>query len=223
MDFLVQPLTVFFNGIHSFVTSYVSNLSLAYFLDIVIFTAIIKTIILPLTITQTKSSIAMQKLQPKLKELQEKYKNDPQKLQQEQMILYKESGANPLSGCLPILIQWPIIIAMYYVILHLEGMKEVGFLWVKSLGSYDKTFLLPIISGLTSYLMGVMIAPKGNDPSAVQQRKMNLYMSILFVVMFFKFQAGVVLYWIISNIIQILQQYFIINRIKHKEEAKLQQ
>ncbi|MCX7903635.1 MAG: membrane protein insertase YidC [Caloramator sp.] len=222
MNFLVKPMTLFFNGIHSFVTTYVSNLSLAYFLDLVIFTAIIKTILLPLTISQTKSNIMMQKLQPKLKEIQEKYKNDPQKMQEEQMKLYKESGTNPLSGCLLLLIQWPIIIAMYYVVANIQGFKDVGFLWVKSLGSYDRTFILPILSGLSSYLMGVMVSPKGDDPSAQQQRKMNLYMSILFVVMFFKFQAGVVLYWIISNVIQILQQYFIINRIKHKEEAKLQ-
>lgn len=222
MNFLVKPMTLFFNGIHGFVTTYVSNLSLAYFLDLVIFTAIIKTILLPLTISQTKSNIMMQKMQPKLKEIQEKYKNDPQKMQEEQMKLYKESGTNPLSGCLLLLIQWPIIIAMYYVVANIQGFKDVGFLWVESLGSYDRTFILPILSGLSSYLMGVMTAPKGDDPSAQQQRKMNLYMSILFVVMFFKFQAGVVLYWIISNVIQILQQYFIINRIRHKEEAKLQ-
>ncbi|MDO6354289.1 membrane protein insertase YidC [Caloramator sp. CAR-1] len=222
MNFLVKPMTLFFNGIHGFVTTYVSNLSLAYFLDLVIFTAIIKTILLPLTISQTKSSIMIQKMQPKLKEIQEKYKNDPQKMQEEQMKLYKESGTNPLSGCLLLLIQWPIIIAMYYVVANIQGFKDVGFLWVESLGSYDRTFILPILSGLSSYLMGVMTAPKGDDPSAQQQRKMNLYMSILFVVMFFKFQAGVVLYWIISNVIQILQQYFIINRIRHKEEAKLQ-
>lgn len=222
MNFLVKPMTLFFNGIHGFVTTYVSNLSLAYFLDLVIFTAIIKTILLPLTISQTKSNIMMQKMQPKLKEIQEKYKNDPQKMQEEQMKLYKESGTNPLSGCLLLLIQWPIIIAMYYVVANIQGFKDVGFLWVKSLGSYDRTFILPILSGLSSYLMGVMVSPKGDDPSAQQQRKMNLYMSILFVVMFFKFQAGVVLYWIISNVIQILQQYFIINRIRHKEEAKLQ-
>lgn len=222
MNFLVKPMTLFFNGIHGFVTTYVSNLSLAYFLDLVIFTAIIKTILLPLTISQTKSSIMIQKMQPKLKEIQEKYKNDPQKMQEEQMKLYKESGTNPLSGCLLFLIQWPIIIAMYYVVANIQGFKDVGFLWVESLGSYDRTFILPILSGLSSYLMGVMTAPKGDDPSAQQQRKMNLYMSILFIVMFFKFQAGVVLYWIISNVIQILQQYFIINRIRHKEEAKLQ-
>jgi len=222
LNFLVKPMTLFFNGIHGFVTTYVSNLSLAYFLDLVIFTAIIKTILLPLTISQTKSNIMMQKMQPKLKEIQEKYKNDPQKMQEEQMKLYKESGTNPLSGCLLLLIQWPIIIAMYYVVANIQGFKDVGFLWVKSLGSYDRTFILPILSGLSSYLMGVMVSPKGDDPSAQQQRKMNLYMSILFVVMFFKFQAGVVLYWIISNVIQILQQYFIINRIRHKEEAKLQ-
>ncbi|QCX33593.1 membrane protein insertase YidC [Caloramator sp. E03] len=222
MNILVKPLTSFFDLINQFVTGIgIKNLSLAYFLDIFIFTLIIRFIILPLTISQTRSSVKMGELQPKLKELQEKYKNDPQKLQQKQMELYKEAGVNPLAGCLPIFIQFPIFIAMYYVIYNFKGFAGVPFLWVPSLSMPDKYMILPILSGLTTFLSGLMMQPKTDDPSAKTQKQMNIFMSIFFVYISYKFSAALVLYWIIGNIIQITQQYFIINRIKHKEEEKL--
>ncbi|WP_035379282.1 membrane protein insertase YidC [Fervidicella metallireducens] len=222
-NFLLKPLTNLFNLIHSGVTSLIGtgNLSLAYFFDIFIFTALIKLILLPLTIKQTRSTVMMSKIQPEMKKLQEKYKNDPQTLQQKQMALYKEMGVNPLAGCLPLLVQMPVFIAMYWVIYGYSGFNDVGFLWMKSLGEPDKTFVLPILSGLTTYLSGVMMSPKGDDPSAKTQKQMNIFMSVFFIYMSYKFKAALVLYWIISNLIQVLIQYFIINKIKHKEEAKL--
>lgn len=223
MNKLIVPLTSFFMLIHKGVTSLgISNLSWAYFLDIFIFTLIIRSILLPLTIKQTKSTVSMGKMQPKMKELQEKYKNDPQKLNQKTMELYKEEGANPLSGCLLALVQLPIFMAMYYVIYHFKGFDGVGFLWVKSLAEADKTFILPILSGATTFLAGIMVAPKGNDPAAKQQKQMNIFMSLFFIYMSYKFRAALVLYWIISNLIQVLQQYFIIGRIRKREEAKLE-
>jgi YidC/Oxa1 family membrane protein insertase len=208
--------------IHSGVTGIgITNLSLAFFLDILIFTAIIKFILLPLTIAQTKSTVKMGEVQPKLKELQEKYKNDPQKMQQKQMELYKEMGVNPFAGCLPLLIQFPVFIAMYSVIYNYTAFNEVGFLWVSSLGGPDKTFILPILSGVSTFVAGLMMAPKGNDPSAKTQKQMNIFMSIFFVYMSYKFKAALVLYWIISNLIQLGQQYFIVNRFRKKDETKL--
>jgi YidC/Oxa1 family membrane protein insertase len=163
----------------------------------------------------------MSEMQPKIKELQEKYKNSPQILQQKQMELYKETGANPLAGCLPLLIQFPIFMAMYYVIYNYTGFSNVSFLWVKNLAGPDKTFILPILSGLTTFLAGIMVQPKGNDPSVKTQKQMNIFMSIFFVYMSYKFKSALVLYWIISNLIQMGQQYFIIGRIRKSEEAKI--
>lgn len=229
MDFLVKPLVDFFGGIHYFFHSTlgIQNLAIAYLLDLFVFTAIIKFLLLPLTIKQTKSTRAMSSIQPKMKEIQDKYKKDPQMLQQKQMQLYKEAGVNPLAGCLPLLIQFPIFIAMYSVVRKYQFDVE----FFKQTGSWAKLFtpqfvnLLPllalaIISGLTTYVSGRLMAPKGNDPSAQTQKKMNLYMSIFFVYMSFSFPVGLVIYWIISNLIQLGQQYFIINRIKHKEEEE---
>lgn len=209
-----SALTSFFNLIHNFVSLGVKNLSLAYFLDIFIFTAIIKLILLPLTISQTKSQVKITEMQPKLKELQEKYKGDPQKLQQKQMELYKEMGASPFSGCLLIFIQFPIFIAMYNVIYRYTGFNDVGFLWIKSLGQKDALYILPLLSGLTTYIQGIMMTPKNDDPQSKSQKQMNIFMTLFITWVSINFKAALVLYWIISNIIQIAIQYFIINRIK---------
>lgn len=224
MKFLVTPMTTFFNMINNLVSTVgITNLSVAYFLDIVIFTLIIKIILMPLTIKQTKSSAKMNEFQPKFKEIQEKYKNDPKKMQQKQMELQKELGVNPASGCLLILVQFPIFIAMYWVIAQYAGFENASFLWIKSLGQPDKYFILPIISGLTQYVSGLMMMPKGEDASAKSQKNMNLMMSLMFVVMLYKAKSALWLYWTISNLLQMLQQYYIMKIVMKKDEneAKL--
>jgi YidC/Oxa1 family membrane protein insertase len=220
LSVLVNPLIDFFDLIvHGLKSIGITNLSVNYFLTICIFTFLIKSIILPLTIKQTKMTIKTQELQPKLKALQEKYKNDPKTLQQKQMEMYKENGANPLMGCLPLLVQLPIFMAMYAVIrqYHFNG---IGFLWVKDLGAPDKSFVLPILSGLSTYLSMLIVQPKGNDPSVKTQKQMGIFMSLFSVYIGFQFKAGLVLYWIIGNVIQMLQQYFIIGRVRRQEEEK---
>lgn len=220
---LVNPLTDFFDlivkGIHGVG---ISSQSWTYFLAIFIFTLIIKFLILPLTIKQTKAMVLTQEMQPKIKALQEKYKNDPKTLQQKQMELYKESGTNPLSGCLPILIQFPIFIAMYNVI-RLEsasGLQEVSFLWVKSLAKPD--IILAVLSGISTYVSMLITQPKkSDDPQVKTQRQMGIFMSAFSVWIGVKFQSALVLYWIIGNVIQLAQQYFIIGRVKRQEEEKV--
>ena len=139
------------------------------------------------------------------------------------MELYKDGGANPLMGCLPLLLQFPILMAMYYVIDHFTGFNTVGFLWVKSLGGPDKTYILPILSGLSTYASMIMMQPKGNDPSVKSAKQMNLVMSGFSVYIGIKFRSALVLYWIIGNVIQMLQQYFIIGKVRRKEEEKIKE
>lgn len=221
-NILIKPLMDFFDlivkGIHAVG---ISNLSLTYFLAILIFTVILRMILLPLTINQTKTTVKSQELQPKIKELQEKYKNDPKTLQEKQMELYKESGANPIAGCLPLLIQLPIFMAMYAVIYNYKGFEVIGFLWIKSLGKPDLP--LAVISGLTTYLSMLMVQPKGDDPTVKTQKQMGIFMSLFSVYIGFKFKSGLVLYWVLSNIIQMGQQYFVIGRIRKQEEEKLKE
>ncbi|MDF2672839.1 MAG: yidC [Clostridiales bacterium] len=240
MDFLIKPLTSFFDLISQAMVSITgsNNLGLAYFFAIFIFTAIIKLILLPLTITQTKSTAKMTEMQPKLKELQEKYKNDPKKLQEKQMALYKETGSNPMAGCLPLLLQFPIFIAMYQMLYKYPGFDQVPFFKLVAskimtenggiingllylIVNHPFLFILPIISGATTFIQGIMMAPKGNDASAKTQKNMNTFMTLFIIYMGFTFPAAMVFYWIIQNVIQILTQYFIINKVKKNEEAKL--
>jgi YidC/Oxa1 family membrane protein insertase len=203
----------------------ITNLSVVYFLDIFIFTLIIKSVLLPLTIKQTKSTVKTAELQPKLKELQAKYKNDPKTLQVKQMELYKEGGVNPIAGCLPLLLQFPIFMAMYRVMYTFPGFDakavHVSFLWVTSYGLKDQLHILPVISGLTTYVSMLMMQPKGNDPTVKTQKNMNLFFSAFSVYIGLQFKSALVLYWIIGNLIQMTQQYFIIGRIRRREEEKL--
>lgn len=208
-------------------------LGLAYVLAIFIFTAIIKVILLPLTITQLKSTAKMTEMQPKLKELQDKYKNNPQLLQQKQMELYKEKGANPMAGCLPLLIQFPILIAMYQMLYKYPGFVKVPFFnlvaWNEithrsantSIANLVLLVALPLISAATTYIQGKMMAPKGNDATAKSQKSMNGFMSLFTIYMGFIFRSSLVIYWIIQNALQILQQYFIMKHVNKNDEAKL--
>ncbi|HSN57922.1 MAG TPA: membrane protein insertase YidC, partial [Clostridiaceae bacterium] len=114
MKYINEAFVQFFNLIHTFVNGFVSDKGISYGLAIILVTIIIRIVILPLTIKQTKSSLVMSEIQPEVKKVQDKYKSDPQKAQAEVMKLYKEKGASPFSGCLPMLIQWPIFIALYF-------------------------------------------------------------------------------------------------------------
>jgi YidC/Oxa1 family membrane protein insertase len=166
-------------------------------------TIIIRIIILPLGIKQARSSLIMNEIQPEVKKLQEKYKKDPQKAQQEMMKLYKEKGASPFSGCLPLLIQWPILIALYYVFNNLSGINGVGFLWIKDLAKTD--MFLAILSGITTYLSGYLMMTSNNNEQAKQAKTMNIGMSVVMVIMSIEFKAALVLYWVVSNLIQMAQ------------------
>lgn len=225
MSYLIVKLTDFFETISKFMITLTGSdkLWLAYLFAIIIFTVIIKLVLLPLTIKQTHSTMRMTEIQPKVKDLQNKYKNEPQKLQQAQMELYKKEGVSPLAGCLPLLIQFPIFIAMYQVLYKFTGFNDVPFFNTIAFKNLKDPVLwiLPLVSGATTYLQGIVMAPKGNDPTANTQKQMNIFMTIFIIYMGFKFKASLVIYWIVQNILQILQQYFIVKFFKHKEEAKL--
>lgn len=204
MSFLNNILVQFFDLVHGFIKLITNNPNYSYGLAIILFTLIIRLLLLPLNIKQTRSQAKMQEIQPEIKRIQDKYKNDPQKSQQEMMKLYKEHGANPLSGCLPLLIQMPILFAMYYAFnqLQLEGIK---FLWLSDLSKPDKFYILPVLSTATTYLSSLMIMPKGDNPQAKQTSTMNTGMAIMMGFMSLNFKSALVLYWVINNLIQMGQ------------------
>jgi YidC/Oxa1 family membrane protein insertase len=120
------------------------------------------------------------------------------------MKLYKEKGASPFSGCLPMLIQWPIFIALYYVFNTLTGISGVHFLWVRDLAQRD--VILAVISGITTYYSGILMMPPSGDPAQSKQTQiMNVSMSIFMVFISWKLRSALVLYWVVNNLIQIIQ------------------
>ncbi|CAN5532644.1 hypothetical protein BH23CHL5_BH23CHL5_19600 [soil metagenome] len=191
-------------------------------LAVIVFTVIVKTIMLPLTIKATRSSRAMQELQPKIKELQKKHKADRQALSQETMKLYGQYGVNPMAGCLPILIQMPIFFGLYRAILHLSNNNtgfEIspywsgGFMWLDNLATPDPWHVLPVLAGLFQFVQTRMMRPAGQGPIAdPQQKMMNTIMNFLpvTVVLFgWTFASGPVLYWVSQSVYSVIQQWLI--------------
>lgn len=177
-----------------------------YGISIIILTVIIKAIFFPLSQKSFKSMKKMQKIQPELKIIQERYKNDKQKLSMEMMRLYRENKINPFGGIFPILIQIPVFIALYNVLMYSIELRQAHFIWwIKDLSDKDPYYITPILMGATMLIQQKM-TPSGGDP---MQAKVMLIMPIIFTVMFLSFPSGLVLYWLVNNVLSISQQYVI--------------
>lgn len=181
-----------------------------YGLAIIIVTLIIRLALLPLMIKQTKSTKAMQALQPEMTKLREKYSSKDQatqqKLQQEMMQLYQKHGINPLAGCLPIFVQMPILIGFYHAIMRTAEIKQHSFLWF-DLGHPDPIYLLPLLAGVTTFIQQ-KISMVGM-PANPQMSMMLWLMPIMIIVFAINFPAALSLYWVVGNIFSIAQTYFI--------------
>ncbi|UFJ40449.1 membrane protein insertase YidC [Brevibacillus humidisoli] len=177
-----------------------------YGLGILVATIIIRLIVLPLMIKQIKSSKKMQELQPEMQKIREKYKNDPQKAQQETMMLFQKHNINPLAGCLPLLVQMPILIAFYHAIIRAPEIKDHNFLWM-ALGQPDPYYILPILAAITTYLQSkVMGAVMQNNP---QMQMMYVLMPIMILAIAVTLPSALSLYWVYGNLFTIVQTYFL--------------
>lgn len=189
-----------------FLHQYVGNYGVA----IILLTILIKIIFWPLGNISYKSMKEMQKLQPKITALREKYKNDQAKLGQETMALYKSHKVNPFSGCLPILIQIPVFIGLYNTLLYaIELRHSPLFWWIQDLSAKDPFYITPIIMGASQFIQQKM-TPTTGDPNMA---KMMLIMPVVFTFIFLNFPAGLVLYWLVNNILSIGQQVYINKKI----------
>jgi YidC/Oxa1 family membrane protein insertase len=183
---------------------------------IVVMTIMIKSAFYPLNHASARSMAKMKVIAPKMKALQEQYKNDKQALQVKMMEMYKTEKINPLGGCLPILVQIPVFIALYWVLLSAVELRNAPWiLWIKDLSAPDPYFVLPIIYAVTAYLQVKLSPTPISDP--VQAKVMQI-MPIAFSVLFLFFPAGLVLYWLINNSLQIFQQWHM-NRVIGGEAA----
>lgn len=220
-------------SIAKFLTDYlylpIQSVIVDHGLSIIIFTIIFKIILLPLNIAQTKSTIKMQALQPKLKELQKKYKNDPQKLQQTQAEMYKNEGINPFAGCLPMLIQLPILWAVFYVFRNTTLFGQEAFLGVLPLANNISTagyigVIFAVISGGSTFLSTWLLTPRNKDKDGatnpMASNSTNLIMSAFFGWISWTMPGGLVIYWIVNNFLQLGIQYLLNRTIRRKMEVQ---
>lgn len=251
IEIFAKPLGFLLKAVFGMLTNLnldFENLS-AYALSIVITTIIFKLILLPLTIKQTRSMKAMQDIQPKIQELQKKYKNDQQTLGIKQMELYKEHKVNPVGGCLPLLIQLPILLAYFKVmkepvnyVFESEKAYEMinkSFLWIQNIAEVPSAIIngttnelsiagitipvLAILAAVTTYFSTKMMTaaqPQANDQAAATQKTMNMITPLMILFIGYSNPIGLVLYWTISNLFQMVQQYIAKKMIPTTKEVK---
>lgn len=196
---IAEPLLRFLKSIYS----YTGNYGYA----IILVTLMIKLIFFPLANKSYRSMKEMQKLQPKMTELREKYKDDKERMSREVMELYRKNKVNPLSGCLPMIVQIPVFIALYNVLLNAIELRHAPFhLWIMDMSTKDPYYVTPILMGASMFLQQKM-SPAAPDPT---QQKVMMMMPVIFTVMFINLPSGLVLYWLVNNILSIAQQYYIL-------------
>ena len=194
------------------------NVGAPWWLSIAMLTVVVRGLLFPLTVKQVKSMRSMQDLKPDMDKVRAQYRNNPQKQREEMAKLYQDRGVNPLGGCLPILVQMPIFIGIFYVIRLFGGTPgrtepeypsfvNGGLLWFQDLSHQDPTYLLPIISAVTM-LAATEITLKNVDP---QQRWLMRLLPVGFTVFLLSFPAGLFVYWITSNLVTLVQNYVIYN------------
>jgi YidC/Oxa1 family membrane protein insertase len=199
---IAQPLFSLLDFIHGLV----GNWAVA----IILLTVIVKMLLYPLSAASFKSMAKMRKLQPEMQRLKERHGDDRQKFSQAMMDLYKKEGANPLGGCLPMLLQMPVFLALYWTLMESVELRQAPFaLWIKDLSIMDPYFVLPILMGISMFLTQMM-QPEPPDP--VQAKVMKL-MPVMFTFFFLWFPSGLVLYWLVNNIISVLQQWYVTRQI----------
>ncbi|MEK4061712.1 MULTISPECIES: YidC/Oxa1 family membrane protein insertase [Paenibacillus] len=188
-----------------------------YGLAVLVMVLIVRTLILPLTMKQVRSSRAMQAIQPELQKIQKKYKDQPEKVQQETMRLFQENKVNPISGCLPLIVQMPIFIALYNSIYYNPALREHSFLWLQ-LGKPDHLFILPLLAAATTFLQTRMMTKMNPVQQQGPMQFMMMVYPVLIFIMSYNFPSALPLYWFYSNLYTIIQNYFL---YRNNDKTKL--
>ncbi|QPI64160.1 membrane protein insertase YidC [Vreelandella venusta] len=202
--FIANPLFWLLDKIHDIVGNWGWS--------IVLLTVLVKLVLFPLSAKAYKSMARMRKLGPEMQRLKEMYGDDRQKMSQEMMKFYQKEKINPLGGCLPILVQMPVFIALYWMLLESVELRHAPFMfWIQDLSVKDPYFILPILMGISMFVQQ-MLNPTPPDP---MQAKIMKMLPIIFTFFFLWFPAGLVIYWVVNNIISVAQQYFITRNIEN--------
>ncbi|MEA3095505.1 MAG: YidC/Oxa1 family rane protein insertase [Caballeronia sp.] len=206
---IAKPLFWLLEKIHS----YVGN----WGWSIILLTLLIKAVFFPLSAASYKSMARMKTITPRMTQLRERYKGDPQKMNSELMALYKTEKVNPFGGCLPVVVQIPVFISLYWVLLSSVEMRGAPWvLWIHDLSQADPFYILPVLMAVSMFLQ-TRLNPTPPDPV---QAKMMMFMPLAFSVMFFFFPSGLVLYYVVNNVLSIAQQYYITRMMGQKKVAK---
>ncbi len=207
-SFLAKP----FFKILLWINDYVGNWGWA----IILFTLLVKSVLFPLSYKGMMSMNKLKDLAPKMKEIKEKYKGDPAKMNAQMMEMYKKHGANPMGGCLPLLLQIPVFFALYRVLLNADELQGAGWiLWIDNLAVMDPYFVLPVLMGASMWFQQKITPSNFTDPL---QEKIFKWFPVIMTVFFIYFPSGLVLYWLVNNLFTIAQQYFI-NHMYAKQKA----
>ena len=204
MRYIYNLLQQFFAFLLNTTDKYVGNFGIS----IIVVTILIKILLLPLTLKQDKSMKEMKKLQPELEKIKQKYANDKQMLNIKTMELYKEHKVNPLGGCLPLLLQLPILFALFGVLRSGIIPKDSSFLWLK-LTDPDPFYILPVLNGAVSFLQQKLMGSADSNP---QMKNMMYVFPIMMIMISYKMPSGLQVYWLTSSILAVVQQYFIMKK-----------
>lgn len=224
---MFQVIVDFMHGIveklHDLIVSIgITDVGASYVLAVILFTLIVRLFLLPLNIKSTRSTAKMQEIQPEVKKLQTKHKNSPEKLNQEMMKLYKENNVSMTGGCLPMIIQMPILFALYWAFRQITQVSGESFLWIPNLALRDPYFILPVLAAGSTYLSTVFttkVNAASVENSPMNMSTMNIGMSVMIGVSAINFESLLVIYWIVGSLIQMLQTYVIVVLPK-KNKAK---
>lgn len=186
-------------------------------LAIILLTVLVKGLLAGFSAKGYRSMANMRRVAPAMKRLQERYANDREKLSKEMMALYQKEGANPLGSCLPMLLPMPVFLALYWVLLESVELRQAPFIfWIEDLAAMDPYFILPLLMGASTYLMQAL-NPQVGDPMQVRMMKL---MPIMFTVLFLFFPAGLVLYWLVNNLLSLAQQTYVYRQVEREQAAK---
>ncbi len=199
---ILSVISIFIFTVMSYIYAIVGN----WGWSIILVTMLIKLVFFQLSAKSYRSMASMRRLQPKIMELRDKFADDKAKLSQATMELYRKEKVNPLGGCLPILIQMPVFIALYWMLMESVELRQAPWMfWIQDLSSPDPLYILPVLMGLTMFIQQ-KLGPASPDPA---QAKMMMMLPVLFTFLFSSFPAGLVLYWTVNNSLSILQQWYI--------------
>ena len=212
---VIHPVSIFVVNVLVWIHE---HLSLAYGWVLILFGVVVRLLLWPLNQKAMESGIRMQAVAPLIKEIQERYKNDPERLQREMLRIYKEHKVNPFGGCLPMLLPMPVLLALFFVFANTIEFRGVPFLWLPDLSRHDPLFIIPVMMGLSMF--GLSKVGQIGVPPNPQTKMMVYFMPVMMTVLFLNFASGLNLYYAAQNLFSIPQQYMIAKRRLREASAR---